>query len=77
MGRTVPEEIVGAIADAEGRDPMDLDVSLQNWVDVDAVQQLVRHDSDRWMLRFEVPDHSVTVTGDDLVLVDGSRERTL
>lgn len=77
MGLTVPEEIIAAIAEAEDTEPAALDVSLQDCVETDAIRQLVAHDSDAWTLRFRVPEHSVTITGDGAVLVDDTRTRTI
>ena len=50
---------------------MELDFVLQDHVDVEAIESLKAHPSDSWTLSFEVPGHSVTVTGDSIVLVDG------
>lgn len=76
MGPTVVEEIIAALAEAEGRDPTNLDVVLQNWVDTDAIRLLVDQNNDAWTLQFELPDHSVTVTGESVVFVDGTERRT-
>lgn len=72
---TVLEQIVGAVADAEGTPPSELDVSLQNWVDTDAIKLLMTHDNDDWLLEFELPDHTVTMIGDEVICVDGAMER--
>lgn len=67
----VASEIVTAIAAAEGGDPGDLDYALQDYVDVDAIEALLTRSDGSWTLSFEVPGHSVTVTDDGVVLVDG------
>lgn len=72
----IHEEIIRAIADAKGTEPSDLDLVLQNWIETDALQELIHHDSANWALRFEVPNHSVTVTSENEILVDGREERT-
>lgn len=77
VDRTLPEQIVGAIAEAESVEPNELDVSLEAHVSTDAIRDLESHDSDSWRLRFETPNHVVEVTGTDRVLVDGERVRTL
>jgi hypothetical protein len=69
-------EIVGALAAIEGCDPAELDYALQDHVDVGAIKSLTAHRSDSWTLSFEVPGHSVTVTGDGVVLVDGESVET-
>ena len=66
-------KIVGALADAEGVDPAELDFVLQNHVDADAVEALARYSDTTWTLSFEVPGHTVTVTDERVVLVDGAR----
>lgn len=71
----INDQIIRAIADAKDTDPMALDLALENWIDTDAIQALQRHDTTDWVLRFEIPDHSVTVTGDNEILVDGRKER--
>ncbi len=69
-------EIVEALAVSENCDPAELDYALQDHVDVDAIKSLTAHRSDSWTLSFEVPNHSVTVTGDGVVLVDGESVET-
>lgn len=77
MGQTVIEQIVGGIADAKETTPASMDLSLQNHVSTDAIQELVDHGSNAWRLQFETPEHVVEVTGNDEILVDGERVRTL
>lgn len=68
-------EIVGAVADAKGVDPTDLEYPLGRYIDPDAVEQLATHSDASWTLSFELPEHNVTVTSDGLILVDGTREK--
>jgi hypothetical protein len=77
MGVAVVEQIIEAIADEKGVDPLTLEISLQNWIDVEAIQQLVNHGSETWVLEFELPDHTVTITGENIILVDGRKHRKL
>jgi len=65
--------VVRAVAEAEGVDPAELEVALQNHVEVDAVEALARHADSTWTLSFELPGHTVTVTDERVVLVDGTR----
>lgn len=67
----IEEDIIGAIADAKNTDPTKVDLALQNWIEVDSVRQLAEQDCTDWTLRFEVPDYTVTVTGEEEILVDG------
>lgn len=76
MGTEVVGQTIRSIADAKDVDPVELDVALQNWVETDALRRLVDHPSDAWRLQFELPDHTVTVTGEGVILVDGTEERT-
>ena len=60
----VSASIIGAVADHRGMDPMEVDTSLQDYIDVDAIEQLMSHDSTSWTLSFELPQTTVTVTGE-------------
>ncbi|WP_254838980.1 HalOD1 output domain-containing protein [Natronomonas marina] len=75
MGDAVLGKIIQAIAEAEGREADDLAVVLQDHVDTDAIRLLAAHPSDSWTLQFELPDHTVRVTGDDEIFVDETRQR--
>lgn len=72
MGESVTAEIVEAIAEEEGDDPTDLDFSLQDHIDTDALRLLKKHNSSAWTLMFEVENYEVTLTGDGLVQVNSS-----
>jgi len=63
-------EVVEAVADAEGVDPVDLDVVVGEHVDLDALSQLANHDGTAWTFTFELHAYEVTVTDDGTVLVD-------
>jgi hypothetical protein len=74
----VVRTLLDALAAADECEPVELDFALQDHIDVDALESLLAHPDGSWTLSFEVPDHSVTVTGDGVVLVDGdSVEREL
>lgn len=76
MGTILLEKLVGAIADAEETDPEYLDIRVQDWVDADAITELVAHGSDSWELQFTVQGHEVTIRADETVLIDGVERRT-
>lgn len=76
MELTVVEKIIGGIAVVEETDPQNLDVSLQKWIETDAIRQLVTHEKRTWELQFKVQNHDVRVKGDETVFVDGRRRRT-
>lgn len=75
--QTIVDQVIGGIADAEGVDPVDLDISLHQHVSTDAIIELVKHDSSAFRLQFETSNHVVQVTGDDQVIVDGIQKREL
>jgi len=70
-------QVVRAIADAEETEPADLRISLQRHIETDAIQLLADHDSDSWSLQFDVPRHTVTVTGSKEIYVDGTFRRKI
>ena len=75
------QTVYGALADAEGVDPTDLDFELYRSVDVDALDALYRHTSSRasvasdpdprggWTFSFEVDEYQVAVESDGRVAV--------
>ncbi|MFB6120801.1 MAG: HalOD1 output domain-containing protein [Halobacteriaceae archaeon] len=69
--------IIGAIADVEGCSPHDLDFTLYDHVDTNALRSLCASDQTDWKLTFEVPDHTVLVRGTGEVRVDGEPVRTV
>jgi molybdenum cofactor biosynthesis enzyme MoaA len=73
----VLQEIIDAVAEAEGVEPADLDTVLEHYVDTDTIESLARHNSDSWRLEFELPNHTVRVTGQGDVFVDGIPKRAL
>lgn len=74
MADTPLVDIVEAVADAKGVDVSELELSLDDHIDPDAIARLAEHEDASWTLSFELPEHNVTVTSDGLVLVDGVRE---
>lgn len=77
MPQNIIDQIIRAIADVEGVDPVHLELPLENYVSTDAIRSLVNHESDAWHLQFKTADHIVEVTGKDEILVDGRQTRTL
>lgn len=65
-------QIVDAIAEAEGRPPHELDYSLQEYIDPEAVVHLVTSNHTDWHLTFQVPDHTVEIRDNGQILVDYS-----
>lgn len=66
----ITNAVVTAIADAKAIDASELDIVLQDHIDVDALESLTAHESGTWSLTFELPEHTVTVTDDNVVYID-------
>jgi hypothetical protein len=77
MGGIVIMGIVEAIAEVEETVSEDLDMCLHRNISTDAIQELVTHESNAWRLQFETENHIVEVTGNNKILVDGDRIRTV
>lgn len=73
MTASLPVEIAETVADSEDVGPEELESSLHDHIDVDALEQLARHEGS-WTLSFEFPPHEVTVTSDGEIIVDEVRE---
>jgi hypothetical protein len=73
----ITSSIVQAVADSKGVDPTELDIVLHDYVDSDALEQLAAHDAGSWTLSIELPEHTVTVTSDSVILVDGTERGVL
>jgi hypothetical protein len=73
---SLPVAVVTAISDVKDVDPDELDYSLQEYVDIGAVEQLASNSTTSWTVSFELPEHSATVRSDGVILVDGSKENT-
>ncbi|WP_436935926.1 HalOD1 output domain-containing protein [Halovenus marina] len=64
------ERIIGHIADVEGVEPEDLEMSLHNHIDTDAIQALAEQENNSWELQFETPNHVVTVLENNSISVE-------
>jgi hypothetical protein len=73
----VLEHVVGALAEVEGRAPPDIDYSLYEHIEPDALVTLVESEHADWQLTFSVPGHTVEVRGSGQILVDGTVVREL
>lgn len=68
----VLSNVAEAIAEVEGCGPRDLDYSLYEHVETEALITLAASDHTDWQLQFQVPGHTVEVWGIGQVLVDGT-----
>jgi hypothetical protein len=64
-------EVVAALAAAEGTDPGDLEYTLADYVDTDVLSMLGRSDGSIWDFKFHVKDHTVRLTHDGRIYIDG------
>lgn len=69
--------VVEAIAEAEGCAPQELEYSLHDHIDAEALLALATAEHDDWQLLFHVPEHTVAVRGNGQILVDGAVRREL
>ena len=77
MDRSIETEVVYAIADAEGVEPEELDIVLYDYVDLEAIADLVDGDTTPWTFSFEILSYVVTVDSDGSVLVESQDETRL
>lgn len=70
MSETSTWKVIEAIADSKGIEPDDLDVTLTDHIDLDAIEKLANHDDSTWELEFELPTRRVTVKSNGKILVD-------
>lgn len=69
--------VVEAVAETEGCAPSELDFSLYDHIDADALLALATSEHADWQLVFHVPDHTVSLRGNGQILVDGTIRREL
>ena len=62
--------ILEAIARLDGVDPLEMDPGLNEVVDTDALDYLIRHDGSSFTLEFSYGTHHVLVT-DEAIHIDG------
>ncbi|MDR5657847.1 HalOD1 output domain-containing protein [Halodesulfurarchaeum sp. HSR-GB] len=70
MSQNVIAKIVEEVADAEGVEPSELDLTLYNHIDTDALVRLVNAEKGSWRLSFDIPGYTVTVRSDGSTLVE-------
>lgn len=77
MGGELVVEVVEAVAEAKGTDPTDLNYSLEEHIDTEALQLLADHSRSSWTLSFTLPEQEVTVTSDGVVRVHEKQDINL
>jgi hypothetical protein len=68
--------LIEAIALAEDKEPNELDFFIEDHISTEAIQHLDDHDSESWMLQFELPNHTVQIVGDGTILIDSTDEQS-
>jgi len=69
---TLTVAVIEALADAEGVDATELEYSLGEYIDTDALDVLGASLGNDWHLRFTVADRMVAVDGDGSIAIDGT-----
>lgn len=67
--------VLDAIASVDGVHPSDLEFTLHEHVNTEALNLLDESEQGPWALSFETPGHEVTVQSDRTVIVDGEPVR--
>lgn len=70
MSSELVVSITETIAVAKGVNPRDLDFTFKEFIPEDAIRTLAAQEEAPWTLRFDIPEHVVTVTSDGLIFVD-------
>ncbi|SIR40749.1 HalOD1 output domain-containing protein [Natronorubrum daqingense] len=63
--------VARALAEIEGVEPHQLEYSLYNCINTEALELLMTSKQPEWELTFRVPDHTVTVHGTGAIEIDG------
>ena len=71
MTTDIVYEVVAALAAAEDVDPQQLEYTLSEYVDTDALTSLAQSEDSVWEFKFRVKNHAVTLTHDGRIYVDG------
>lgn len=70
MNNNLATAVLHALAHVEDISPTQLDYTLYHYIEIDALQGLEAHENATWELTFEVPNHEITVTSDDEIIID-------
>lgn len=74
MRGSIIRDLVKGVAKAEGVEPTNLDYNLQEYIPLDAIEQLANQGKASWTLSFELPKHHVTVTSNGLICVNRKKK---
>lgn len=73
MNSSIGVDIAIAVAAARGVDPTALEDELHEYVDIDAIDQLLDRENGSWHVSFDLSDCIVTVTSEGDVTVEPLR----
>lgn len=75
MSGNLTRRVVGALADAHGVEPSELDVQLYDYIDMEWIRRLQQHyvenDGADWNIGIPVEGYHVTIFADGTVIVNG------
>ncbi|WP_336326529.1 HalOD1 output domain-containing protein [Halovenus sp. HT40] len=67
---TIAVELVYALAEASGVEPGELEYTVPDHIETDAIEALARHEAETWRLSFELPDQIVILTGGEKTTIE-------
>ena len=74
MDSDLTVELTQSLAAERGVEPTEVEETLHEHIDLEALERLSRHESGSWLLSFELPDHTVTVTSDRQITLNGHQK---
>lgn len=69
--------IIGAVADQTAVEVTIFDLVLYEYIDIDAVAQLMSQPTGQWTLSFALGENTVTIRDDGRILLDGIIQETI
>jgi hypothetical protein len=70
MSENLAVQITNVIAETRGVQTEELDYTLQDYIEMDALERLAEGDTGPWTLSFECPDGTVVITSNDGIDVE-------
>lgn len=69
MSEVITSKVVEEIANQKQANPTNLEISLNDHIDLEALEKLVSREGHLCTITFQIPGYSITVTSDGLVHV--------
>lgn len=76
MADKIVAEIIEAVADSKGVEPNELEMTLGEYADLEAIERFAENTESSWRLSFELPQRRVHVESDGDVLVEERAEQS-